>query len=152
MPRFNRGYPVRTTWCRSCQASRHTECDWHMNDGAGDAEDFVEVRCECPCDGQLQHGEMLIDLVASLRREIHALENDKAAASLREGSVGTWGVELAQIYDEHLHDALFDDEGKLSPQEIDVLAVLGRMDEIFDDSPIEAVVRYFSSQQTDTQS
>ena len=66
-PDFTRAFPTgRLGWCRGCQKNKHRDCDLHMNDGAGDAEDFIDVNCSCPCGGEV-YGD-LIDLVAGLRR------------------------------------------------------------------------------------
>lgn len=146
MPKFRRGFPVRLTWCRSCQMSRHTECDHRMNDGAVDAQEFVSVPCKCPCEGQLREGELLIDLVAQLRQQIRDEQARQTEGILQEHALNDWGAELVEAYDVRLHDALFDDEAKLNVHQERLFSVLDEIDKLFDASPIESVTEYFSEQ------
>lgn len=37
--------------CMFCAIGRCEDCDHHINDGAVDALDFIDVYCECDCNG-----------------------------------------------------------------------------------------------------
>lgn len=60
--------------CLACRQNRHKMCDLHMNDGAVDIEEYINVRCGCPCRGQVrEEGGKLIELVADLRDQYSSL-------------------------------------------------------------------------------
>lgn len=101
---------LRRTRCLMCTSNKHSECDLHMNDGAVDAEDFVHVSCDCPCNGEVEPGGKLIDLVAVLRDEIADLEEKSSAgAAESEQTARAHRALLAQIG--NYLDEIFDDEG-----------------------------------------
>lgn len=59
-------------WCRDCKLGQHDQCDIHMNDNAVDALDFINVSCDCPCEGDVRSPEHhgLIELIVELREEL----------------------------------------------------------------------------------
>lgn len=59
----------RARWCWVCRIDNHADCDQHMNDSAVDALDFITVRCDCPCEGEVPEGGKLIALVKDLRQD-----------------------------------------------------------------------------------
>lgn len=99
-------------WCLGCKANRHKECDLHINDGAVDAEEFINVRCDCPCEGEVRG--KLIDLVAQLRQEAAT-----AAAAIEElGSALDWRSRQYRTLDAAIVRYLegsTDDEGDFNP-------------------------------------
>lgn len=53
----------QTYRCIACRGENHEECDMHMNDGAVDALDFVNIRmCECDHTDEEYWGEKMPDL------------------------------------------------------------------------------------------
>lgn len=99
-------------WCLGCKANRHKECDKHINDGAVDALEFIDVRCDCPCEGEVRG--KLIDLVAQLRQEAAT-----AAAAIEElGSALDWRSRQYRTLDAAIVRFLersTDDEGDFNP-------------------------------------
>lgn len=69
---LQRGMPVKK--CLMCQGNRHIDCEHHINDGAVDASEFVNTKCECPCEGDVHSAGGLIGLVGDLRRQIAGME------------------------------------------------------------------------------
>ena len=49
-------------YCVSCRKGQHQDCDNHMNDGAVDALDFVNVYCACEHTDEQYWGEPAIDV------------------------------------------------------------------------------------------
>jgi hypothetical protein len=98
--------------CGKCETNLHRDCDLHRNDGSVGAEEFVGVRCDCACEGQVyaEPGKRLIDLVARLRRQ---LEDDADAHSnaLRAQIVARRAAQIALAAAEANLDAMIDDEG-----------------------------------------
>lgn len=116
-------------WCLGCKANRHKECDLHINDGAVDAEEFIDVKCYCPCEGDVRG--KLIDLVAQLRQEAAT-----AAAAIEElGNTLDWRsrqyrtLEAAVV---RLLEASTDDEGEVNPSEASVDELRGTLELVRD--------------------
>jgi hypothetical protein len=119
---FTRAFPTaRLGWCRACQKDKHRDCDLHMNDGAGDAEDFVAVSCACPCEGEVRG--KLIDLVAALRRDADERETLLAA---RDGSAQRlWaGLDQVLVSLTRLITDGYDDEGEWTSTPPDLEAII----------------------------
>lgn len=99
-------------WCLLCKRGKHADCELHVNDGAVDALDFVNVRCDCPCQGEVSRGGKLIDLVARLRESLedaHGLLNqsDHQISDL-QGRETEALIMLRDFFEEYV-----DDEGNL---------------------------------------
>lgn len=100
--------------CLGCKANRHKECDLHINNGAVDAEEFIFVVCDCPCEGEVRG--KLIDLVAELRQEAAT-----AAAAIEElGSALDWRSRQYRTLDAavvRFLEVSVDDEGQVNPSD-----------------------------------
>lgn len=55
-----------------------------MNEGAVDAEEFIDVSCKCPCEGEVTG--QLIDLVSVLRLRIRALASLMSEEKEQDGN------------------------------------------------------------------
>lgn len=139
VPLFNKGFPKRETYCHDCQRNRHGGCILHMNDGAFDAEDFLNVRCKCPCEGEISGDELLIDLVARLREDVLAAGN--AAQEVRQTLADTqrWAAEVVELCFQKLPGHLYDDEGLLTMDERTVNNHFFQLHELLKASPIESI-------------
>jgi hypothetical protein len=122
-PDFSRGVPKAAdraiVFCLSCQRSRHGNCDHHMNDGAFDAEDFIDIFCKCPCEGDVPVGGRLIDLVMSLRLQLRAFVPDREGVEDDEGAESK-GVVIPRSLVEQTERFLtkgIDDEGNFDLQQ-----------------------------------
>jgi hypothetical protein len=119
---FTRGLPgAPRDRCHDCRLNKHAGCDLHMNDGAGDAEDFVAVSCACPCEGEVRG--KLIDLVAALRRDADERETLLAA---RDGSAQRLWAGLDQVLASltRLVTDGYDDEGEWTGTPPDLEAII----------------------------
>lgn len=67
--------------CFACSKNLHRDCELHLNDGAVDALDFIDVNCNCPCKGRVR--TKLIDLVRALDTDNKTMEDQ--IAELRQG-------------------------------------------------------------------
>lgn len=81
-----------------------------MNDGAGDAEDFIGVTCKCPCEGEVPHGGRLIDLVDSLRKQL-AVQRPEEAITRPEDLQELKTLRTLVTRTEHFFATGVDDEG-----------------------------------------
>lgn len=100
----------RALRCKMCASNKHGECDLHINDGAVDAEEFISVSCACPCEGEVQQGGKLIDLVAVLREDLSNWKRlYEASGRVATDHSNAHRALLRQI-GEYLEE-IFDDEG-----------------------------------------
>ena len=94
--------------CWSCLVDLHRECELHINDDAHDADDFISVKCDCHCQGEVYPDHKLIDIIAELRDAIasnqkrHAADDQEARRAVRA---------LREVAS--LLDAAVDEEGTL---------------------------------------
>lgn len=100
-------------WCFFCKRSKHADCELHVNDDAHDALDFVNVNCECPCQGEVPRPSgKLIDLVKVLREHTEQLvaEIDEKEAEIKklQSREAEAIVMLRDFFEEYV-----DDEGDL---------------------------------------
>jgi hypothetical protein len=82
---LRRGVPSvseRPGSCVACRHKRHRECDLRLNEDAVDAQDFVDVSCKCPCEGEVTG--QLIDLVSALRAQLGSLNSVITEAQAQE--------------------------------------------------------------------
>lgn len=143
---LKRGFPhqenerrKRFSWCAECADGRHVDCDFHMNDGAVDAMDFVRVSCECPCQGEIRPSFDLLDLIAHLRGMVrHAELEDEKEDQARLGVENTL-YEVTDLTMIELHNALIDDEGRFNPHKPTFDHVMTRLERIFRSSDVPAI-------------
>lgn len=99
--------------CISCARNKHKDCDLHMNDGAFDAEDFVNVRCDCFCGGRIgtqfdslmQMAEHYAEQVQEFREETRQVR----MLAARAAGVADEMMEIIRTFDARARD----DEGNL---------------------------------------
>jgi hypothetical protein len=101
--------------CISCARNKHKMCDLHMNDGAFDALDFIHVRCDCFCKGQI--GTVYDSLLDMAKK--YAEDCEEAIAEAREMKM--LAARAAGVADEVLEairgfdNRARDDEGNFLP-------------------------------------
>lgn len=106
---LQRGVPINK--CLPCQGNRHIQCDHHVNDGV-DHDEYIDVKCKCPCEGEVHSRDGLIKLVASLRKELADVrERHRDERIARDRNNQRWfekWVPVADLIEELLRP---DDEG-----------------------------------------
>lgn len=113
--------------CLPCSRNQHAGCDHHMNDGAGDAMDFIPVSCRCPCQGEV--GDVgLLGLVVGLRQEIAGAERHQArSAEVLEQLVAKVQAVVEDLAAKAQPRHYYDDEGNLLYRPGDFAVLAGRL-------------------------
>jgi hypothetical protein len=112
MPGLNK-QAQRPKKCWACARNQHKNCDLHMNDGAVDAEEFIDVRCDCPCEGSIgTQYDSLIDMVMAYKTIANDSEQKARTQSMlaaRSASTADEALELIRAF----LGRGYDDEGNL---------------------------------------
>lgn len=99
--------------CWACARNQHKKCDIHLNDGAVDAEEFINVNCGCVCEGKIgTQYDSLIAMVMAYKEMVDSAEQKARTQSMlaaRSASTADEALELIRAFLQRGYD----DEGNI---------------------------------------
>lgn len=99
--------------CISCARNKHKQCDLHMNDGAFDAQDFINVRCDCFCAGRIgTQFDSLMSMAEHYAEQVEQFADETRQVRMlaaRAAGVADEMMEIIRTFDARARD----DEGNL---------------------------------------